>query len=905
MSKFTKRGLLLTLLVTLGLLSATAQSVVHNKAWYEQSQFNYTWTDAHGASHTSKLTDVATNPRQIIALLKKTYTDPNIPGIKYSGYNSNGGRTRQVTYGSVAGGWGITSVTAPYQEGYTIFMVSLKNYETTMSNSISTYQELVNYIDYNIESVQLLTNGMRIGTGRNAGTVFNISGNYNRFFFLGKGRATPNWGSAPFLNMFEEFSPTSPSGGETADFYSKMVAGETYNVIHDCPTVINLTHYFSMTGKDGTEKRSMTGLNFFVPDYRFYNVSSTTQVYNTAYSPKTGLYTIKLNAAASMGNDENSCNVTLNWTSSLNTIAKGTVPQSYTIYMVITDENGNESYEKLNVTPNPTGATSIVYSVPRHESSYTINYIISGTPSNEDYSNFFTWSNTASVVIPGYSTDEILSFVLDHYECDYNKDNERNYYRNVFNIKNENIAYGITPSIIKAGHSSYDLYRKDNNGITVTVAHLTLTVSGTTVRYNVTYEGQDIVPGYSLSSLGIATSGSLGSYSNNTIINMSNIVICDQFSAETVDNEHPSRYEYVLRETTDESPIYSNTAVVPVFKTNASIGGNYTLHQVMNDVDATLNSNALNTNVEMQLSSNPGIYYYTLSRGIDDSPQTMISKLQHRTDGSYLEMLDELPQYAGQVIEMGAEATKWIDRFDNNYIDGELHQYVSYQPVLWLFGNDRMKHDGESSYGSTIWRTGVGSVQISMNNYPSNYGLWYDEMGNECTVYDPIITLNGLVPEVDGAEYEPYMYRVWRICDDVRAYTVDPLTGDYVNDPAGDRSRMQLIAEEVTDNAYVTFGGGNELDFGATADASIDFCVRFYYVKKGQSASNKPMFCIAETFYNWNNDVTGITETRSHDEVSKTYYNIMGVPSQSPYSGINIIVTHYSDGSIHTSKVIL
>ena len=478
-------------------------------------------------------------------------------------------------------------------------------------------------------------------------------------------------------------------------------------------------------------------------------------------------------------------------------------------------------------------------------------------------------------------------------------------YRNVFNIKNENIAYGITPAAITSGHSQYAIYRTDNEGVTSVVAYLTLTVSGSTVKYSVTYEGQNILTGYDLGTLGIATSGTLGTFASGSLVDMSKIVICDQFRAETSANEHSSSYEYVLREVTGSgSPIYSNTTVVPVFKTFSTIDGNYTLSQVLNDTNAKLLTNNLSTNVEMRLSSNPGIYYYALMRGVNSNPGTMISKLQHRTDGSYLEMLDVLPHYAGQVINMDGESTKMIDRYDNSYNRGESNEYVSYHPVLWVFGNDRLKNDGENSYGSTIWHTGVGYLDLHANSYPSAYGGWFDENGDECMVFSPVITLDGMVPEVDGVEYEPFMYRIWRETDGVRGYTVDPISGDFINDPTSGRERSKLIAEEMTDAPSVTFGTGNELDFGAKADADINFRARFYYVKKGQGGSDKPMYCVVETYYNWNNDVTGIVERQASEVVSKTYYNMMGVASNKPYDGLNIVVMRYSDGTTRSVKVI-
>lgn len=43
-------------------------------------KFNFNWTDESGRTHTANLTDRATDPRHIIALLKEVYTNPYLPG---------------------------------------------------------------------------------------------------------------------------------------------------------------------------------------------------------------------------------------------------------------------------------------------------------------------------------------------------------------------------------------------------------------------------------------------------------------------------------------------------------------------------------------------------------------------------------------------------------------------------------------------------------------------------------------------------------------------------------------------------------------------------------------------------------------------------------------------------------
>ena len=62
-------------LAAVAFLSATlnAQPVVKPKSFYEGR--TYTWTNANGGTVTSNLADPATDPRQIMALLKEVYTN--------------------------------------------------------------------------------------------------------------------------------------------------------------------------------------------------------------------------------------------------------------------------------------------------------------------------------------------------------------------------------------------------------------------------------------------------------------------------------------------------------------------------------------------------------------------------------------------------------------------------------------------------------------------------------------------------------------------------------------------------------------------------------------------------------------------------------------------------------------
>ena len=363
----------------------SAQSVVKSKAYYDA--ITYTWNGDGGTTVTSKLTDKATDPYQIIALLEKVYGDPRVPGPYYSAYGSwkksgryytyNEGRCDEVYYGPVTTiGWNVTA-TKPYEEGYTVLLVAVKNgFNPDLNNpryvsQIANYRDLVQYISESIDFVQLLTDGMRVGSDKNAGTLFPVQGSFNRFFFLGKGQARKQKLAGkmmpPFLNMFEQFSPTDGLTGDKTqdltDFYDKMVKGETYPVMHDCNSVLEVAHFFSMSGRKGTTSYDMTGLNLFVPDYRLLwsgtidegifgitgytdnrdmNESSSDAYaqygfYNTDHTPWTFLYTIKLRAQADQegAQADHKYKVTLNWTSSIDELAGEKIDQVYDLYRVV------------------------------------------------------------------------------------------------------------------------------------------------------------------------------------------------------------------------------------------------------------------------------------------------------------------------------------------------------------------------------------------------------------------------------------------------------------------------------------------------------------------------------------------------------------------------------------------
>ncbi len=483
----------------------------------------------------------------------------------------------------------------PNEEGYTVLLVSVKNntvvgpkqynqYDANnWMNIFTSKEEVIEYLTNNVESIQLLTDGLRIGEGMSAGTVFNCTGTYNKFFFLGKGQAREKADEVlalqeqyglmgervPFKEMFEEFSPTGGSeGDEINDFYIEMMDGKVYDVVHDCASVIDNAHQFSMSGNAGTQAYAMSDMNFFIPDYRlkywvdneylihytngntagpfsvdgrimnpYRNINGQVLVngmnvpsfmvnyaqYNKDYAPKVGLYTIHLDAEAEPTSTEHVYQVNLDWTSSLDEMSGGTVPQEYTVFIVLTDSVGNQQLDTLTVT----NSTHYDYTVPQHEHSYTITYQVKGRPTDSDHPGFIAWSNMDAVVIPGWN--DFLSLAMEHYESDFDVPNVTNWYRNFMAIDNENEENALTTTRIDNGENEYTLWRYDFNKpepkTKVATLNFEVKNNGQTVDYSVAYENQEIEPvpsaansKYTRHAMGVEDNGTLSVKGNGDIV---------------------------------------------------------------------------------------------------------------------------------------------------------------------------------------------------------------------------------------------------------------------------------------------------------------------------------------------------------------------------------------------------
>lgn len=911
------KALAAAMLFTLFSFTASAQEAVLTKADYEK--ITYSWTDESGTIHENvPITEKASNPRQIIELLSTIYKDPRVPGPEYNAYDDKGKREAKTSYSNIEGGWKITGVQEPEKEGYTVLIVSVKNNwnKTGNTDNIKSKEALVKFISNCIESVELLTDGMRIGSGENKGTLYNFSGRYNRFFFISKGQARKNGSStstlAPFKNMFEQFSPTSTDiGDEISDFYTKMSSGSVYPIVHDCNSVLENEHYFCMNGKKGSESYDMTGINFFIPDYRLKyweqtykdfiitrtydgrNTDNSTNSskyvnYNTSHQPKTQMYTIKLTAEAQEAAEQRKYNVTLNWTSNLNDLA-GDMEQEYYIYRVV---DGNVEEEPINKEPVYT--TTWSETVDQQRSGYALTYVVKGRPKGATFNPI--QSNQASVSIPGFDPMERLKLnIKGDFNSQYNQDTEYNNYSCTLQMNN-GVGTSVKRQYLDEG-TEFTFLRSTGSESTEVATLKITSISRSKYYYTLTYANQE-KDGSSMAKSNVT--GSFTAKSDDDI-DFNNFSITDEFCASTADNTHPDKYTYqvsfkpaVKIDGATGELVYSNSEDVFVLKTTNDVKTTYTLSQVAADDNRALTI-ADNGTVTFATAKTPSIFRYVVRRG-----STEIGQAQQTTEGSYA--LSELIKNSkgnyemtstGQTLSGGALAT---------VTDWSLSapSFAKYVPVIESYKTD--KTQAKNTFGCDIKSLYTIAVGFTQELAAKSLGTFQGES-------DPNVKYRGFAAKF---KVEPkradalnsYKFRIWRKIEDgneVLLNNLAPATGDNWT-IASDYALIKADngSSEIQDS---------ELSFADNfiapeATHNVTYIIRYY---AQDAAASAYYVAESEVVVNYDNvtptQVDGVSATKEVSSVK--YINAQGMQSDKAFSGINIVVTTYTDGTTTTEKKVI
>lgn len=291
----------------------------------QYKQFKFEWTDAAGVKHTSDVTERATDPNHIVALIKEVYTNPQIPGFVYDrAYDlmvdeTNAGTydwTSVLTEPDAAGFSRNITARVPYKrcylppfnmdkdlevetpvEGCTALLVELKD---SYTNHPGVLQNSLEYV----EAVTLISKQLYVSkdvdNSRNPGFLFNIEANLNKFFIVTKGKnrydnynydkdTGESVGVPLFYLMYEEYSPNNT--GAFFDAYKHMNAGAQFPVDHNCSATIGQGHDIVLDSyKENTDEYRHYPINimFYLPDYRFYGDSRFRNGYSDASQDPVG-----------------------------------------------------------------------------------------------------------------------------------------------------------------------------------------------------------------------------------------------------------------------------------------------------------------------------------------------------------------------------------------------------------------------------------------------------------------------------------------------------------------------------------------------------------------------------------------------------------------------------------------
>lgn len=979
-------------LVAVAFLSATvsAQPVVKPKSFYEGR--TYTWTNANGGTVTSNLADPATDPRQIMALLKEVYTNKEIPGIWQCGYTKEGKREGTIDYTVTKNDYlnAIYDIPKgdykPNEEGYTTLIVKVKDTWTPSLETDLSKKETLKYIANSIESVQILTEGIYIPTigtdgkkNPNPGAIYRLSGNANRLFFMSKGRGRAGVNKilghvtsvetihdyAPFNGMFEEYSPVAVSGGQVVEnFYTKLVDGDIFKVEHDCSSVPGNEHYFCMMGAKGTKKFDVTDLIVTIPDYRLWywnkrdkqgSIDAYYTNYHKSYAPSLGLYGIQLKTTATpAAGDEYT--VELKWTSSLNEITGNEFDQRFKVWVrtedgglePLLDANGNQ----VEIAPGETFQYN--YNEKQGFEGREITYVVSGQPTDALFNGYKeVYSNDDKVFIPGLDPDEGLRLNIGTTSTsDYDLATETNKYKNLItidhNLVNTHVKYGNLQAGSKLAFYRYDV---DRNSEAKKIAELEIVSVDKReeglftkkyyldYKYNLSffYQENEATPKTNLTGATYSLKTNR-SYTDNTTneIDFNNFKINsfdDEFCASTATNEHPASYEYKasfsgLNHST-QPELHSAFSTIKVHKTVHDLADNaITIEDVEND-------NVCSTRIHKgEHDASPAIQF-TLDQDRRIAEYS-VGKIRNKEQSELEEvgLAQRLPSWHYAIYENG--------NFKQNISHTETPQIhdasakVGKNDYVSVIKTYRDNDGTYNTYGSPINTTYKLKASVEVNNKMMSEYV-FSSNGKKGRYYQTDLKITA-----EGTDnYEIVKYRVWRQTD--RAMEIVPqymarlqqdthpivMNSDDEGNPTIDENHNSIQEFELVGRpgvgfypeqidsksirVYDTFGAS---DVAENGNLDVTYIVRLYAKPDASNTSARARATtpvLAKEYYIGEATVTvsfeEYTPTGLLDFVAETktparveYVNMLGQKSDTPFSGMNVVITTYTDGSHSTAK---
>ena len=770
---------------------------------------------------------------------------------------------------------------------------------------------------------------------------------------------------APFNGMFEEYSPVAVSGGQVVEnFYTKLVDGDIFKVEHDCSSVPGNEHYFCMMGAKGTKKFDVTDLIVTIPDYRLWywnqrDKQGTSNMiytnYNKNYAPSLGLYGIQLTATATPATGDE-YTVELKWTSTLNKITGNEIDQRFKVWVRaedgglerLLDANGNQ----VEIAPGETFQYQYNYNEKQDDEGREITYVVSGRPTDKMFNDYKeVYSNDDKVFIPGLDPNEGLRLSIGTTSTsDYDLATETNQYKNLITIDHNLVKTHVRYGNLKAGSKlAFYRYDVDRNSEAKKIAELEIESVDKRendskyyldYKYNLSFFNQknEATPKTNLTGATYSLETNYD-YTENTTneidFNGFNInSFNDEFCASTATNDHPASYEYKASfselNPATQPELHSAYSTIKVHKTTPDLTDKaITLEDVEND-------NVCSTRIyKGEHDASPAIQF-TLDQDRRIAEYS-VGKIRNKeqSESEEVGLAQRLPSWNYAIYENGS--------FKQNVSHTEIPQIhdasakVGKNDYVSVIKTYRDNDGSYNTYGSPINTTYKLKASVDVIDKVMSEYVFTSNNGKKGRYYQTDLKITA-----DGTDnYEIVKYRVWRQTD--RAMEIVPqymarlqqdthpivMNSDADGNPIIDQNHNSIQEFELVGrpgvgfypkqidsksiHVYDTFGAS---DVSEDGNLDVTYIVRLYAKPEAGNTSARAKATtpiLAKEYYIGEATITVSfekdTPTGLFDFVAETktpvrvqYVNMLGQKSDTPFSGMNVVITTYTDGSHSTAK---
>lgn len=358
----------------------------------------------------------------------------------------------------------------------------------------------------------------------------------------------------------------------------------------------------------------------------------------------------------------------------------------------------------------------------------------------------------------------------------------------------------------------------------------------------------------------------------------------------------------------------SNIDTVGIYKSSMNVKA-YTQKQVDEDTDRSLvamNAGA-KSDVNVLAYADPAVTGYKLYKNTSASttgitPDNHVASANHESDGDY--SVNSAGTYNGRYDFVRDESLGNIDGMWLPMYPADPSKYFLPVTVANGIGDDGVVRSEGNTYGSAMQQVEKnGSVDFSSSKcYKSDFTFKQD--GVTYCVYNPEVDLTSELPAATG--YQLYNYRLWVDYDDeAPAWDFDE---DFNLTAKMDRPLYEGKDTHVGGKGAVerkdnwAFVASNDLN-------NVKLVARMYYKKTGTASrtarptdSDRLYYVVEKQIVvPMSQIITGIDDVNmngGNNVSSVTYYNMTGAMSITPFEGVNVVVTRYTDGTTSTRKVV-